>query len=341
MEKSKVSGKKRLTEFIRSDLWILALDIVAVNLGYYLALIIRFYVNNVFRVSVGFYLDYFVQFAPFYTVLSLVVFFVFRLYDGMWRYAGFNDMNRIALANLCTLLIQVAGSMISIRLAPAPGADVNRMPFTYYIIGSVLQFAFMVVIRYSYRIALLERNKIVRRGTDIIPALVIGSGELGRKTVRHLEENTPFRAVAVVGRDSGRSMDGVPIIAMDEIGAKILEKGVRMVFIADRELSREEREKVLKAARGLEFQDLTGYFANQLGYIPLTGLLELVQGPVTILVDGKETRYRNARECLANLTSQYDVIRIEATRIELRKSRPQETVIGESENPDGEDVSFF
>ena len=54
-----------------------------------------------------YYLTAFWQFAPFYTVLAIAVFAAFRLYGGMWRYAGINDMNRIILANLCTSVVQI------------------------------------------------------------------------------------------------------------------------------------------------------------------------------------------------------------------------------------------
>ena len=36
---------------ILKDLWIIVLDIIAVNLSYYLALLIRFFVNGKFRPS--------------------------------------------------------------------------------------------------------------------------------------------------------------------------------------------------------------------------------------------------------------------------------------------------
>ena len=42
---------QRLKDFIKNDLWIVILDILAVNLSYLLALYIRFFVNGEFRVS--------------------------------------------------------------------------------------------------------------------------------------------------------------------------------------------------------------------------------------------------------------------------------------------------
>ena len=123
------------------DLWVIILDIIAVNASYYLALLIRFYVNSQFRPTVSYLLGDWARFAPFYTVLCIVIFWAFKLYGGMWQYAGLNDMNRIILANVVTTVVQVAGTLIFIR----------RMPITYYAIGAVLQFVFIVTIRFSSR----------------------------------------------------------------------------------------------------------------------------------------------------------------------------------------------
>lgn len=72
-----------------------------------------------------YYVTDFLVFAPFYTVLCLVVFTLLRLYGGMWRYAGLNDLNRMIAASLMTCAIHVAGTMLF----------VCRMPITYDVIG--------------------------------------------------------------------------------------------------------------------------------------------------------------------------------------------------------------
>ena len=61
----------------------------------------RFYVGSEFRPTVSYLLGDFSHFAPWYTIACIVIFAVFRLYGGMWRYAGINDMNRIILARDC------------------------------------------------------------------------------------------------------------------------------------------------------------------------------------------------------------------------------------------------
>ena len=333
------SFSQRLKDFIKNDLWIVILDILAVNLSYLLALYIRFFVNGEFRVSVGYYVDYFWRIAPVYTVLAIVAFALFKLYGGMWRFAGLNDMNRIITANLVTVVLQVATSITVLVLLPESKA--SRMPFSYYVIGAVIQFIFVVLIRFSHKILLAEKTKIASRKIETVPVLVVGSNELGRKIVHHLEENTVFRAVAIVGKDCGRMMDGVPVISMDAIEKTVTEKGIKAVFIAEKELTKEQRDQIKQVAKDIEINDFTGYMSNQTGFLPLTYLLEVMDMPVYVNVDGEERAFTSAEECLSSLPGEYDITRVQASKLFLKKREEDKSWMAEYRNQTGQEVSFF
>ena len=70
---------ERIKKNLRSDLWIVLLDIIAVNGAYLLALLIRFYVHFRFTSGVGDFREYYLQFTPYYTVLYLIVFYVISI----------------------------------------------------------------------------------------------------------------------------------------------------------------------------------------------------------------------------------------------------------------------
>ena len=81
--------KKLLTHLkhsVQDDIWIIALDVVAVNASYILALLLRFSISNEYNESVASYIRSIYSFAPFYTIICFAVFLLFRLYSGMWRY---------------------------------------------------------------------------------------------------------------------------------------------------------------------------------------------------------------------------------------------------------------
>ena len=149
----KLKNKSGIIEFVRGDIWIVLLDIIAVNGSYFLGILIRFFVGGKFYASLRELPYKYSQFAPAYTIICILVFFMFRLYGGMWRYAGISDLNRIIGASVVTTIAQVVGTLIF----------VERMPLTFYFIGAALQFAFVTVIRFSYRIFIVERRRISKR----------------------------------------------------------------------------------------------------------------------------------------------------------------------------------
>ena len=332
---------KKIWNNLARDLWIILLDILAVNAAYLLALLVRFYVNSELRtVAKQGYLPAFLRFAPVYTVLAVLVFAVFRLYGGMWRYAGINDMNRIIGANVVTVLIQVVGSITV--FAPL---GKHRMPVSYYVIGAVLQFFLILLIRFGYRLLLVEKKKLSAKRSAAIPTMIIGAGEIGRKAIIYLEESAAFRPVVIVDKkNAGKSLNGVPVT---EDLDKALQQ-VRAVFIADPTLEPEERKAVREKteALGLELQDYSGYLSNLGGKVPLSSLLELAGGPVTVSVDGHEREFESGDAALKEITGRYEVVAIRGMQIELKQSAAipyagYDAWAKQHKEETGEDVSFF
>lgn len=295
----------KLKDTIAKDLWVVLLDLVAVNLSYYLAFYFRFYVNLKLGLeNAEKYLSYYLGFAPWYSIIAIIIFASWRLYGGLWRYAGINDMNRIIMANVCTVIVYIAGTAVFF----------DRMPIPYYLVGGILQFVFVVIIRFSYRALMVEKKKIRSRGLSKINTIVIGTGENGRRVVKNLEDSDAFRPVMVVGIGTG-TMDGIPIIPLE----KTEWKDIGAVFIADPLLSTAEREKIKSLAdkNKAEFHDYTGYFSNLGGKLSLTELLAVIHTSIIISYEGKKTEYKDGQSALAAITGKYEIKSINAEKLEI------------------------
>ena len=157
--------------------------------------------------------------------------------------------------------------------------------------------------------------------------LVVGSGENGRRVVKHLEEEGTFEPVAIYSSSthstsSSSLMDGIPVVGelkLENVGA---------VFIADPLITTEERARIRKAAdaAGADVQDYTGFFSNLGGRLSLTELLSTIHGPFTISLDGKDTRYEDGAAALESLKEKYEVKSIEGDmKIVLQKSGQMST----------------
>lgn len=301
----------KLKDTIAKDLWVVLLDLIAINLSYYLAFYFRFYVNLKLGLeNAEIYKNAFLGFAPWYSILAIIIFALWRLYGGLWRYAGVNDMNRIIGANVCTIVVYVAGT----------AAFFIRMPVVYYAVGGILQFVLIVLIRFGYRVLLVEKKKLRSRGLTKTNTIVVGSGENGHRVVKTLDDSDAYKPVTVVSIVEGKgTMDGVPIVTLD----KVEWNGIGAVFIADPLLPVSDRDKIKALAdkAGAELHDYTGYFSNLGGKLSVTELLAVIHTPLTIVFDGVEKEYGSGAEALAALTDKYNITSIDADKLRVCLSK--------------------
>ena len=324
-------------------------DIFAVNFAYFIALIIRFYVNFEINEWAVRFIPAFRAFAPWYTVCCLVIFGVFKLYNSRWKYAGLNDLNRILLANLATFVVQVAGSVVFVL----------RMPVTYYVIGAVIQFCMIAASRFSYRLFLMERSRVRnRRNATSIPIMIVGVGETSHLVRRHLENDgeNAARPVCLLdfrGEEFGNMMEGLPVISgVDKLADAIKKYSVECVILADSTMPTDVRKAVREICgeMNVEVQDFAGFFQESRGAVTLRNLMEYAKGEVELVVNGKSQSFANGEQAVMSVTGKYVVKSVAAHEnrlvVELQKdilvpNDVKEKWVQTYEKETGEDISFF
>ena len=249
----------RIRNALKKDIWILLLDVVAVNLSYYLALAFRVAVNNMGGIfgspsDVPAYFSAFYRIAPIYTVLCIVVFFLFRLYGGVWRFAGVNDMYRILASWVVTTLIQI---LVSYLVMKAIGFNTSRMPATYYMVGCMLQLLFVTLIRFGPKTIADEKRRRVKKAEK---ALVIGAGELGQQTVKMLQSGVNYDVSFIVDTEDehvGLLLDGIPVYGFENLETLLEKNEIKCVFLAEPDLTKGKKAKVAGSCRahGIELKE--------------------------------------------------------------------------------------
>ena len=102
-------------KILRIGMLILA-DILAINLAAFFALYSRFEFSMSSLIKSG-YLDQLSHFAVIGTLLTLLVFYLLRLYSSMWEYASTAELVRIGGASVLSALLFWSGmSMLEMRL---------------------------------------------------------------------------------------------------------------------------------------------------------------------------------------------------------------------------------
>ena len=322
-------------------------DVVAVNASFYLALVTRFYVANEFHGLAGQYLEAFSVFAPYYTVICLIVFAAFKLYNGLWKYAGLNDMNRILGANVLCAVFQVLGTIFFVR----------RMPITYYCIGAALQFCLIAGSRFSARIINFEANKIAKARNGIsLNAMIVGSGESTHMLMSQLDRGNVAHPVCVLnykGNSMSTMLDGVQIVnGLDRLEDSLNRYKVDIVFIADSLMPEQIRKTVRETceAVGAEVRDFTGYFQNAMGGVSLKTIAEYCDGEVELVVNGIRKSFPDAEQALMNTPGTYTLESISAKAgklvVVLKTNRHvlndlNVSWVKDQEKETGEQISFF
>ena len=267
-------------------------DIIAVNASYFAALWLR-YDCAVSKIASE-YLSAFFRFAPIYTVFSIFVFWLLRLYRSLWRFASYRELIRVIVATFIT------GVFHSVVIT----VFYQRMPISYYCIGFLLQFVLVLGIRFSYRFVLLLKHS-VKNSTVENRVMIIGAGAAGQMILRdlHHAENSTDKVVCIIDDNPNkwhRDIDGVPVVGgRDDIFSAVDQYQVDKIYLAIPSISAAERRDILNICKETDCE-----LKN------LPGIYQLVSDTVTV----KEMKDVSIEDLLgrdpirADMTEAYEMI---------------------------------
>ena len=121
----KPSGKRERLH--KSSILLVLYDIIAICTSYYLALFFRF--EGLARMIPPVYLRAYRTFILPYAVCSVGVFYLLRMYQSVWRFAGFYESLSIFFGSILTSVLHYIVITLLFR----------RMPISYHVIGALLQ----------------------------------------------------------------------------------------------------------------------------------------------------------------------------------------------------------
>ena len=251
MRFSNVLGQK----WVRIAALLIIYDIIVINLAYGAALWLRFDLK--FSMIPEEYLHAWVSTVPAYTVLSLVIFVLLKLYRSVWRFVSYNEMMRVAAATMFAAAVQV----ILMELL------FTRMPVLYYIGGAMIQFLAMCGVRFSYRALRIFKGFCNAKAENTYKrVMIVGAGEAGRMLLREIRVENPKTSVACCLVDDnpnkrGRILENVKIEgSRRDIKALVKKHRIDRIIIAMPSASAERRKAILDICKetGCELKMLPG-----------------------------------------------------------------------------------
>nr|WP_276815265.1 nucleoside-diphosphate sugar epimerase/dehydratase [Faecalibaculum rodentium] len=180
-----------------------------------------------------------------------------------------------AAATVVTTVIQVLGITFLF----------HRMPFSYYLWGTLLQFILTLGIRFSYRFYLLEtkgRNKVENK-VPLHPVMIVGAGNAGHMILRDINKtkNTRDEVLCFIDDNSnkwGRFIDGVPIEGgRDEILPAVEKYGIEKIYIAIPSASRQELRDLINICKetGCQIKNLPALYQLVTGEISVSRMKDV------------------------------------------------------------------
>ena len=247
-------------------IYLIVFDIIAINFSYFFALFMRFEFS--YRSIPKEYFMAYLEFAPIYTVFTIVIFYVLRLYSSLWRFASFNELNRVAGATVITTVFHWAGITVLF----------SRMPMSYYVTGPVIQFCLTTAVRFSYRYITMERQRRELRDNIKHNAMIIGAGAAGQVILRELKNSNESQTRVCCMIDDnpnkwGRYMDGIPVVGgRDSIFESVDKYGIDKILVALPAASNEQRREILNICKetGCEIKSLPGIYQLTNGEVSLS-----------------------------------------------------------------------
>ncbi len=258
---SKTSKGKRKFHFETwhiKAIFLMVYDVMAINISYFVALWFRF--DGVFSEIPVEYFDPYVYFIPIYTLISLVIFYLFRMYHSIWEYVSVRELMRTALGSIAASTAHII--LITVIFC--------KMPISYYLWGSCFQVLLLLASRFSYRVfSALPQVFGTDTGTKSYHrVMIIGAGDAGRMLLENIQKTraNKDRVVCLIDDDpnkQNRYFDGVQIVGgRDDILRSVEKYKVDRIYIAIPSASKENIRDIVNICKetGCETKTLPDFY---------------------------------------------------------------------------------
>jgi FlaA1/EpsC-like NDP-sugar epimerase len=144
---------------------------------------------------------------PFVVLVQSIVFWIYGLYRGVWRYASLSDLRRIGTSMGTAVPCTVMLLMVT--------RQVGLVPRSVWFLDGMLLLILMGGARMAYRVYKEFRRFGRISGAEIEPVLILGAGSAGVDLLRQFEKSSRWNVVGVLDDDAamhGRLVYGYNIL---------------------------------------------------------------------------------------------------------------------------------
>ncbi len=248
---------------LRRKIAFVAADVVCINIAVLLAFLGVYGINipqEILRVLP--------QICIAFTLVSIPIYYVFQLYNSLWRYASINE------------LIMIISSSITASLAAYIYCtfSIVPIPLSVYLLYCFFSMAFTGGTRLSFRV--LRRLRIVWSGNGVKEykrVMIIGAGEAGAMVIKELKNHPEMGLKPVAAIDDDKAKHGSKILGVPVYGGRerikeiAKQKAIDEIIVAMPSAPRSEIRAILNECKKTKCKLKT-----------LPGIYELINGKITV-----------------------------------------------------------
>lgn len=241
------------------------LDIIFLNTSSFMALWIRF--NMHISEIPPEYADSVKELVVVNTIVTIIIFALFRLYTSLWRFASIKELVYVIEACGASVLFNILAYYLTYR-------EIYRSYFPLYVVSL---FLLTCLSRFTYRLVRLLYHGNVH-GRHVRNTMIIGAGEACNVVMKELELSMELDAkiCCVIDdntRKQGTYIHGVKVVGGRDVILKYAEKYcVNEIIVAIPSADKRERQKILEICQKVPDCELK----------ILPGVYQLVNGDVCV-----------------------------------------------------------
>ena len=249
---------------------IMLLDVLATAVSFFLGLWFRY--DFSFAEIRPVHLDGFLSAIGPWCVITLLVFWLFRLYNSIWAFVSTPEVFRITGAYA---VLGVIGVLVF-------HFDGNLMPRSSMVVGFLFSFVSTVTIRFSYRLLRTAQRRISHftHANGVKNVMLIGAGDAGRALAVEFTNSDHIKDhLSCVIDDNpvkwNKQLCGVPIVGgRQDIATAVKKYKISKIIFAIPNCTARSRKEILDicATTGCEVQMLPGIFQMVNGEVSVSKL---------------------------------------------------------------------
>ncbi len=203
-------------------IFLMMYDIIAMVGAGILALLMRFELDY-YSIELK-YLEELWRYMPINIIVTLVVFYAFRLYHSLWAYVGIAEMQNIISACVISSLLQMAGIL----------GTKGHMPRSYYPMYGMIFLLLILSSRLVYRFLRTKRNQWrAKKSGNLKNVMVIGAGEAGNSILKEIVTSKYLTTIAKCVIDDNPEKIGKFIHGVKVVGNRDYRSGASLSYRPD------------------------------------------------------------------------------------------------------------